>query len=97
MVILEAAAAGLPFAASIVGGIPDLIKDGETGRLFDPGNRRSITEAVGSMLADEPSAAAMADNARTFCRRRFSIEVVARQHLEIYLEVAQPGPDPAAP
>ncbi len=97
MVILEAAAAGLPFAASIVGGIPDLISDGETGRLFDPGNRQSIAEAVGAMLADEHSAAAMADNARTVCRRRFSTEVVARQHLDIYLEVAQLGPNPLAP
>ena len=53
MVILEAAAAGLPFAASRVGGIPDLIKHNVSGLLFDPSSSDEISAAVARLVGGD--------------------------------------------
>jgi glycosyltransferase involved in cell wall biosynthesis len=87
MVILEAAAAGLPFAASLVGGIPDLIHGGETGLLFDPHKIDDIRSILMRLLADPPLAAGVAALAREMAKGRFAPEAVAQEHLEIYGEV----------
>jgi glycosyltransferase involved in cell wall biosynthesis len=51
MVLLEAMAFGLPPVATNVGGIPELIEDGVTGLLIEPGDARSLAVALAS-LAD---------------------------------------------
>jgi glycosyltransferase involved in cell wall biosynthesis len=48
---LEAMAQGRVFVASDVGGHKELVRDGETGRLFRAGNAEALTEAVVGMLA----------------------------------------------
>jgi glycosyltransferase involved in cell wall biosynthesis len=87
MVILEAAAAGLPFAASLVGGIPDLIFNGETGLLFDPHNIDDVRNSLTRLLADPPFAAGLASLARKTAKGRFAPEAVAQKHLAIYDQV----------
>jgi glycosyltransferase involved in cell wall biosynthesis len=52
LVIIEAMAAGLPVAASSVGGIPEMIKDKHNGRLFPPKNPEAIADAVINLLSD---------------------------------------------
>jgi glycosyltransferase involved in cell wall biosynthesis len=87
MVILEAAAAGLPFAASAIGGIPDLIEDNITGLLFDPSSPDEIRAAIARILQDKHLAKSVAHTALTACRHRFAPESVAREHLGIYKAV----------
>lgn len=84
MVILEAAAAGLPFAASAIGGIPDLIEHGKTGLLFNPEQPESILSAVTSLIREGGLAEKLATSARLHAVGRFSAESVARQHLAVY-------------
>lgn len=85
MVILEAMAAGVPVAASRVGGVPDLVRPGETGLLFDPLDEGAMAAAVKQLAEDhEPS---MAARAQGEARRRFHPEIIADRHLEIYREV----------
>jgi glycosyltransferase involved in cell wall biosynthesis len=84
MVILEAAAAGLPFAASAIGGIPDLISHGKTGLLFNPKQPESIRSSVESLIADNGLAEQLARSARAHAVNQFSAESVVRRHIKVY-------------
>jgi glycosyltransferase involved in cell wall biosynthesis len=84
MVILEAMAAGIPVAASRIGGVPDLVDDGVTGRMFDPLIPQEIAAAVDSILSDTELAASMATNARQSANEKFHPLTIARQHLKLY-------------
>jgi len=83
MVVLEAMAAGVPVAASAVGGTPELIADGKTGILFDPLDIEAIATAMTKLLYHPP----LTDAARQEALERFHPRVIARQHLEVYREV----------
>lgn len=87
MVVLEAAAAGVPVAAARIGGVPDLVDEERTGRLFDPLNSSQLLKAVRSLLNDPLKAAKLAETARREAFRRFHPRVVAMQHLAIYREL----------
>jgi hypothetical protein len=54
LVALEAAAAGVPVVASAHGGLPEIVRDGETGLLVPPGDRAALAAAL-RRLADDPS------------------------------------------
>lgn len=84
MVILEAMAAGLPVAASCVGGIPDLITDRSTGMLFNPGCPASICGAIRHLLDHPAEREQMAAAARKKVLRHHHPAAVAHAHLEIY-------------
>ncbi len=85
MVVLEAMAAGVPVAAARVGGVPDLIRDGETGILFDPLSEKAMAAAITRLL--DPASLAMTSRAREEARKRFHPDIIAARHLEIYREV----------
>ncbi len=50
--ILEAFAAGKPVVASRVGGIPELVEDGQDGLLFEPGNVTELADCIQALMAD---------------------------------------------
>ena len=87
MVVLEAMAVGLPVIASRVGGVPDLITDGETGLMFDPLNPSSMRGATERILSDAGLRNRLGEAAKRDARERFHPEVIARAHLDIYREV----------
>jgi glycosyltransferase involved in cell wall biosynthesis len=51
-VLLEAAAAGTPFVATSIAGIPDIVEQSGGGRCFRPGNRQSMASAIEGLLSD---------------------------------------------
>jgi glycosyltransferase involved in cell wall biosynthesis len=91
MVILEAMAAGLPVAASCVGGIPDLITDRSTGMLFNPGCPISICGAIRHLLDHPVEREQMAEAARKKALQHHHPAVVAHAHLEIYRSMLPAG------
>jgi glycosyltransferase involved in cell wall biosynthesis len=87
MVILEALAAGLPVVAANVGGVPDLIKEGETGWLCDPHDSSTISAAFQRAWSRPEAAVEMGRRVKAVARARFHPDVIARKHLDVYREV----------
>jgi len=59
-VILEAMALGTPVLASRIGGIPDVVDDGRSGMLFEPGNAGELAEALRQLYRDSALRAKLA-------------------------------------
>ena len=95
MAIIEAMAAGKPVVAARVGGVPDLVREGETGFLFEAGDASGMAHALVRLLTDDGLRTRMGMQARKEARGRFRLEEVARQYREVYYLVA--GVAPAAP
>jgi len=90
MVVLESMAAGVPVAASRIGGIPDLIDHGVNGLLFDPRDPADMRSTVLKLLHPEVSQKIAAE-ARERARERYHPTEISRRHIEIYQEVLNWG------
>src|SRR3954453_10624835 len=95
-VMLESMAMRTPLLVSSVGGGPELVEDGVTGRVLPPRQPDAWATAVRELLSDQRRLARMGVNARE-ATGRFSDELHARDMLDIYERVlGQAKPDPAA-
>jgi len=84
MAVLEAMAAGKPVVATAVGGVPDIVIEGETGFLVSPGDDEALARRLGQVLADGSLRARLGRRAREVARERFHVERIARQYYELY-------------
>ncbi len=89
LVISEALSAGKPVVASTVGGIPDLVRHGETGFLADWRQTGLLAEYIERILTDAKLRADMGYRAREEALNRFSKEKVAAQTVEVYREALE--------
>ena len=71
VIFLEAQAVGRPVIAGNSGGSPETMVDGETGLLVDGSNPAEVVDAVVTLLADRPRAAAMGRAGRAFVESTF--------------------------
>ncbi len=86
-VLLEAGAAGVPVVASDVGGIPDIVDDGETGLLVPPRDATAIAEAVLSLLHTPERRSLMGATARAKVVPHFSLESMVARIENLYEEL----------
>ena len=84
VVLLEAMAAGLPIAASSVGGIPELISDGLTGILISPENMEFSANRILELLLSKFSLEQFSLSAKKLAACTFSPERIAKNHYLIY-------------
>ncbi|MBI2450082.1 MAG: glycosyltransferase family 4 protein [Candidatus Nealsonbacteria bacterium] len=82
-VILEAMALGKPVIASNVGGIPDLVKDGQTGFLFEVGNVEQLAEKLRTLLRNKNIAVEMGRRGRELVQNKFSNEKYTDNYLRM--------------
>ena len=82
---IEAMAAGLPVVASAVGGLLDLIDDGETGVLVRPDDPGALAEALERLIHSPARAAAIGAHARDEVTRRYSFDRMVRAFEDLYL------------
>jgi glycosyltransferase involved in cell wall biosynthesis len=87
MVILEAMAAGLPVAASRVGGVPDLITHEKDGLMFDPNHPSEMKTSIERLVKEPDTRARLGAAGRNTAREHFHPTVIAAAHLEIYQEI----------
>ncbi len=82
MTIIEAMGTGLPVVASAVGGVPDMLRNGESGILVSQ-EPRSVADAVEQLLQKESLRKNLGENARADSRQ-FSAEHMAEAYCNIY-------------
>ncbi len=86
-VLMEGARMKKPTVSSRVGGIPDLITDGECGLLFEKENHTELAEKLVSLIEDKDLARSYGENLYLRATSNFSNEKLACTHVEIYNSV----------
>jgi glycosyltransferase involved in cell wall biosynthesis len=81
---LEAMAAGRPVIGSRVGGIPEMVVDGETGLLVPPADPQSLAAAIDQIIRNPDLRSRMSAQARRRARDRFGIETHGRSLQALY-------------
>ena len=87
LVALEAMACEVPVIATRVGGIPELVEEGETGYLFDVGDCEGMADAAISILRDPGLHKRMGERGREVAVLRFANENIIPQYEALYRKV----------
>ncbi|MGZ8686992.1 MAG: glycosyltransferase family 4 protein [Gaiellaceae bacterium] len=90
LVLLEAMLAALPIVATRVSAVPEVVRAGETGLLFEPGDVQGIGDAFVELLSDRSRARALGEAGLHRAREHFSVGRMADETLAVYTE-AVPG------
>jgi glycosyltransferase involved in cell wall biosynthesis len=85
-VVMQALAVGTPVVATCFGGIPEIVRDGETGTLVAPGDARALARAIAGALADPARARAMARAGQAMVHRELTLEQAMSRTLAVYAE-----------
>ena len=81
--LIEAMAAGKPIVATNVGGIKEIIQNGETGLLVPPKDAKELAKKILYLLCNEGEAQRLAKNAKEESKK-YSVENSVRKLEEIY-------------
>jgi len=100
--VLEAMAAELPVVASRVGGLAELVVDGETGILVPPGDAPALAAALGRLIEGRDQRRRLGAAGRARAERLFDLAAFRSAHVELYdrelaltSAVAEPPVEPA--
>jgi glycosyltransferase involved in cell wall biosynthesis len=85
LALQEAMSCGCACIGSRVGGIPELVQEGETGLLFEPGNVAQLSQALEQLIRDESRRETLGRAAAASIRERgMTVEAMVKRHLELY-------------
>lgn len=84
LVALEAMVCGVPVIASRVGGLPEVIEDGQTGCLFEVGNINEAVEKTVHILKNEEHYNSIRKKALKVAEEKFSMEKIIDQYDQLY-------------
>jgi glycosyltransferase involved in cell wall biosynthesis len=99
-VILEAMAASRPVVSTVLAGVPEMVDDGQTGRLAPPGDIQAMADALAELAADPAMRRRCGLAGREKLRTQFSADAISAQLLELFQEAVRPSvptPAPAPP
>jgi len=89
---LEAMACGVPVVGSRIGGLPEVIVDGETGYLCSPDDIPCMTSLVVGLLTDEAQRVRMGASSRERAVREFALPAIVGQYVDVYRRIIDEGP-----
>lgn len=84
LVLAEAQASGLPIIATRVGGIPESIREGESGILVEQKNPQSLSRALLNLMGNATAREEMGRYGRTFVSEKFNLDMQMNQLSDIY-------------
>ena len=91
MVIAQAMAAGKPVVASRVGGVAEMVSDGETGFLYEVGDVRKLADSLVRLLQDDSLRAKMGQAGKLKAEANYRASIVAQRTFQVYQDVAGTG------
>jgi glycosyltransferase involved in cell wall biosynthesis len=84
MSLLEAMEARVPIIATQVGGIPEVLDDGEAGLLVKPADSQGMSKAIGCLRNDPQSGLGRVSYAAKIVAKRYSSQAMAERYREVY-------------
>jgi len=87
--MLEAMSCGTPVVAFDLGGIPDGVKNGETGQLVPSGDVRQMGRAILSLISNPEQRKAMGKACRRKAQEQYRLEIQARRYVDLYQELVE--------
>jgi glycosyltransferase involved in cell wall biosynthesis len=91
-VVLEAMAHGRPVVASNLGSLAEMVRDGETGLLFEAGNAESLAAKLEDLMNSRQKIAAMGGEARAYIQAKHSPEEHLSRLYELFQSCVQQAP-----
>jgi Glycosyltransferase len=89
--LVEAACAGLPIVATDVGGVAEIVRDGQTGVLVPPGNAQALAAALARLAREPARAQALGRQARQLYAGQFTLEHMVTLTEAVYRRALQGG------
>jgi glycosyltransferase involved in cell wall biosynthesis len=97
LVLAEAAACGRPAIAARIGGIPEVVQDGQTGMLFEPGDRAALAANLIDLLRDGALRTSLGAAARCRADALFSLDHMVSATIDEYRNLLKgPASTPTA-
>jgi len=93
---LEAQACEVPVIATRIGGIPEVVTDGETGFLSDIGDTEKMASDALRLLADEDMCRAFGERGRDLAVQRYATDTIIPQYIAFYEKVIEKAGEKAA-
>ncbi len=89
MVLIEAQAQGIPVVATEVGGIPEVVTDGQTGSLVPPADSGALAKTIVSLLSNDQRRIYIGKQSREWVRGKFDAPVMVAKIEALYQELLQ--------
>ena len=88
--VIDALALGKPVVATHAGGIPEIIQDGESGRLVASADPTALAEGIIELLANPEPAKQMGKRGQEVIRKNFSIDSMVDKNIDVYRHILTP-------
>lgn len=90
--IIEAFAMGKPVIGANIGAIPELVKDNQTGLLFEPGNAKELALKIDSLYNNDSWVVEMGENARGLVEDKLNADLHYQKMVEVYENLIEKRP-----